>query len=216
VKPISQAALKWLCRELAPGGRVVRVRPMRGGVSRSVHAVWLETAGGARRGVVVRRYGEDWNDDQGVCGREFKLLEARVWDVVHAMWPAIAYEQRVVHGDFWPGNTVWHSDRLSGVIDWETAALGSASRDVATCRLDLANLFDLETADAFTCCYETAMGARVANLPFWDLLVATGALRYIENWARGYRDLGRTDLSGELARARVEQFARAALPDAQD
>jgi len=79
-----------------------------------------------------------------------------------------------------------------------------------------ANLFDLETADAFTCCYETAMGARVANLPFWDLLVATGALRYIENWARGYRDLGRTDLSGELARARVEQFARAALPDAQD
>jgi len=39
---------------------------------------------------------------------------------------------------------------------------------------------------------------------------------WLERQLRYPRDLGRTDLSGELARARVEQFARAALPDAQD
>ena len=49
-----------LLEALAPGGRVVRVRPLRGGVSSAVHVVRLETADGARRDVVVRRLNEYW------------------------------------------------------------------------------------------------------------------------------------------------------------
>ncbi|HET6315333.1 MAG TPA: phosphotransferase, partial [Chloroflexota bacterium] len=229
MKPISRAALDWLCRELAPGGSVVRVRPLHGGVSCSVYAVRFESAAGAAFTVVVRRYREDWPDEPGVCGREFKLLEMltqarypapkpllldetgavfgaptlvmtllpgrallqprkiaayieqlagalallhglsadgleflplqgkraqgvlergaagydpllmRVWDAIRSMWPAIDHQRRLIHADYWPGNTIWYRERLVGVIDWELAALGSPARDVATCRCDLNN-----------------------------------------------------------------------------
>jgi aminoglycoside phosphotransferase (APT) family kinase protein len=51
------------------------VRPLRGGISSSVHLVQLEDAAGKRRAVVVRRYGQYWQrTDPAVGGREFKLL----------------------------------------------------------------------------------------------------------------------------------------------
>jgi aminoglycoside phosphotransferase (APT) family kinase protein len=138
-------------------------------------------------------------------------LEAEVRRTVSRVWPSIGDEARLVHGDYWPGNTVFLRGRLSGVIDWEMAALGYPAKDVATCRCDLTNLFDLATADAFTRMYEEAAGRSVANLPFWDLQVATGALQYIDHWAEGYRALGRSDLSGDRAKQSVQLFARVAL-----
>ncbi len=70
---------------LAPGGQVTRVRPLRGGISSSVHVVKLEDAAGERRAVVVRRYGEYWQrTDPAAAGREFKLLEV----LARASFPA--------------------------------------------------------------------------------------------------------------------------------
>jgi aminoglycoside phosphotransferase (APT) family kinase protein len=306
VKPIGRAALEWLCRELAPGGRVARVRPMHGGLSCSIYAVHLAPASGAPFSVVVRRYREYWQrTDPAVCAREFRLLQMlarahfpapepllldstgevfgaptlvmtrlpgratlqprdlkayveqlaralallhqlpvsgmeflpldaahmarrlgraddaldavqeRVWRTVNELAPAVPVQQRVIHGDFWPGNTVWHRGRLSGVIDWEMATLGAPGWDVATCRCDLNNLFDAETADAFERHYEIAAGAPLGDKAFWDLLVAAGAERYIRHWAVGYRALGRHDQSGEEAARRVRAFSEAALADAE-
>ena len=75
---LPRAALARLRDALAPGGQVVRVRPLRGGISSSVHLVRLETATGQRQAVVVRRYGQDSHhtDDQAASEREFRLLEA--------------------------------------------------------------------------------------------------------------------------------------------
>jgi aminoglycoside phosphotransferase (APT) family kinase protein len=68
--------LQTLLQALAPDGRVVRVRPLRGGVSSAVHMVRLETADGARRDVVVRRLNEYWQrTDPEHAAREFRLLE---------------------------------------------------------------------------------------------------------------------------------------------
>jgi len=53
----------------------VRVRPLHGGISSSVHLVSLVTADGSRRNVVVRRYGEYWQQtDPSACEREYRLL----------------------------------------------------------------------------------------------------------------------------------------------
>jgi aminoglycoside phosphotransferase (APT) family kinase protein len=74
---LAPAALERVRQVLAPGGHVVRVRPMRGGISSSVHLVSLRTADGARQAVVVRRYGEYWRRvDPSACEREFRLLTA--------------------------------------------------------------------------------------------------------------------------------------------
>ena len=49
----------------------------------------------------------------------------------------------LVHGDFWPANTLWLRGELTGVVDWVYACRGDAGFDVASCRLDLALLFGL-------------------------------------------------------------------------
>lgn len=37
----------------------------------------------------------------------------------------------LVHGDFWPENMLKRQSRLVGVLDWEAAAIGDASVDLA-------------------------------------------------------------------------------------
>jgi aminoglycoside phosphotransferase (APT) family kinase protein len=59
-----------------PRGEVVRVRPLRGGISSSVHLVRLRDGEGVEQAVVVRRYGEYWQrTDPAACEREYRLLE---------------------------------------------------------------------------------------------------------------------------------------------
>ena len=75
-KGLSAAALERVRDALAPDGRVVRVRPLHGGISSSVHVVRLQTARGERQAVVVRRYGDyAQRTDPPVSIREFRLLE---------------------------------------------------------------------------------------------------------------------------------------------
>jgi len=65
---------------------VIRVRPLRGGLSAAgVHMVQLEDAVGGRRAVVVRRYGEHYLPSKpSASEREFKLLEV----LARASFPA--------------------------------------------------------------------------------------------------------------------------------
>src|ERR1700730_10004424 len=68
--------LEWLRDALAPGGRVGRVRRLRGGVSSGMHAVELFDTDGERRWVVLRRYSNYWvENDPAVCLREWRLLQ---------------------------------------------------------------------------------------------------------------------------------------------
>jgi hypothetical protein len=58
-----------------PEGRVVRVRPLRGGISSSVHVVHLQSEAGRRAAVIVRRYGAYAQEHEPLAAeREFALL----------------------------------------------------------------------------------------------------------------------------------------------
>jgi aminoglycoside phosphotransferase (APT) family kinase protein len=299
------AALQRVCDALAPGGRVLRYRPLRGGVSSSVHLVHHATPDGARQAVVVRRYGQESQAiDPGAAAREFRLLDLLAqYDVpaprpllleaeggpfgaptivlsrlpgrprlvpgvlgdylrqlagtlarLHALptdgldflpdqrdlvsaslarhyvgsdplqeaigrmvvarWPAVAAAQSrhaLLHGDYWPGNTLWVRGRLVGLVDWEQPRLGGPAKDVATCRGDLTLLLGSQAGDAFVAAYEAAAGYPVTNLAFWDAYVCTWALTEVAEWLPGWQALGRRDLSLETARQRVRGFAEAAL-----
>ncbi|MCA1645752.1 MAG: phosphotransferase [Chloroflexi bacterium] len=119
----------------------------------------------------------------------------------------------LVHGDYWPGNLLWVRGRLVGVIDWEQPRLGSPVEDVATSRGDLSVLFGPAAADHFLREYERAAGVSIgaADLRFWDLMIASVAVRQMPAWTAAYRVLGRPDLTPELANGRIRAFARAAL-----
>ena len=301
-------ALATLRDALAPGGRVGRVRRLRGGVSSGMHAVELFEADGARRWVVLRRYSDYWLENEpAVCAREWRLLHllerhalpaarplwldaagavfgrpalvttrlpgrpllaprdvaawarglagaiaavhrapiapaeldflvdqgtdldrrlageppaadlahprgAAVWEALRRCWPRVRRGgRRLVHGDYWPGNTVWHRGRLAGIVDWEQPRRGDPVQDVGCCRHDLTLLAGPEAAELFLAAYEAAAGP-VPNLFFWDLHVAAmGALSELDHWLAGYHDLGRTDLTLDVVCARRDAFIASAL-----
>src|SRR5262249_469245 len=143
-------------------------------------------------------------------------LEPELRTATLRAWPAIAATSsptRLVHGDYWPGNLLWQRQRLTGVVDWEDARLGDPAEDLGTCRAHLLMLFCPGGADGFLPAYEAAAGQHVRYVPFWDLVTCTLRLTVLARWAPGWQALGRPDLSVELARDRVREFARQALRD---
>ena len=144
-----------------------------------------------------------------------KPFGPEVWSAVRQCWPTIDRSAPLlVHGDYWPGNTLWLRGRLSGVVDWEQARRGDPVQDVACCRLDLTLLCGPEAADQFVQEYERASQRPVRQRWFWELLVASWALGDVEEWVKGYHDLGRTDVEPATARRQLERFAEAALAQA--
>jgi aminoglycoside phosphotransferase (APT) family kinase protein len=141
-------------------------------------------------------------------------LEPGLRNATLRVWPAVAASSapaRLVHGDYWPGNLLWHRGRLTGVVDWEDGRLGDPAEDVATCRADLVLLFGAGGADGFLHAYEAAGGRPVPHLRFWELVTCTLRLTELERWAPGWQALGRADVSVATARERVRGFAREAL-----
>jgi aminoglycoside phosphotransferase (APT) family kinase protein len=78
--------------------------------------------------------------------------------------------QVLLHGDFWPGNTLWRAGRLVAVVDWEDAAVGDPLADLANARFELLWAYGLGAMEDFTRRYESLAGAvDFTDLPHWDL-----------------------------------------------
>ncbi len=76
MRGLGKVALAHVRDNLAPGGRVLRVRPLHGGISSTVYLVRLLTDGGRREAVVVRRYGAYSREhDPSASQREFTILD---------------------------------------------------------------------------------------------------------------------------------------------
>ncbi len=78
-----------------------------------------------------------------------------------------AYTPAFLHGDFQHFNLLWTRGRLSGVVDWTSAATGPRELDTGRCRLNLAVLFSVDWAERFRRAYEEASGHQLG--PLWDL-----------------------------------------------
>jgi hypothetical protein len=100
-------------------------------------------------------------------------------------------------------------------VDWEQVRQGDQSQDVACCRLDLTLLLGPAAAATMLRTYEAATGLPVPRLFFWDLYMATWATMSLDEWLKGYHDLGRTDLLIEEARTRLAWFTDDALARAE-
>lgn len=88
----------------------------------------------------------------------------------------------MLHGDFWAGNTLWHAGQLSGVIDWEDAALGPALADLGNARLELLFFVGEAAMHTFTKAYQQQAGADVAGLPYWDVRAALRLCGKLHTW----------------------------------
>lgn len=118
----------------------------------------------------------------------------------------------LMHGDFHPGNIVWENDRLSGVVDWSGARLGSRWFELAYCRADIALLFGMCGVRRFTQHYVDFSGAALVDLPVFDLMCGLAARRLGTQWLGAYRHQGCTDTARQFA-ARASAFLRHALAE---
>jgi aminoglycoside phosphotransferase (APT) family kinase protein len=133
---------------------------------------------------------------------------AQIWDVLSRRRLRFDVSGTVLlHGDFWPGNTVWTRGRLTGVVDWEGALIGQRGQDVAYCHMDLALSFDRTLADQFVSAYERAAGQSVDDLAWWDLLACWRALPDVSAWLPAWQALvGPIELTASTVRARLNAF----------
>ncbi len=112
---------------------------------------------------------------------------------------------------FGPGNTVWRSGRLVGVIDWTSAELGDSRTDVSQCRIDLALSLGLDAADTFLDAYQAQAPRRLPDIWYFDLFRGLRALISYKHWLKGYHDAGLTQITSTLAHDRIEAFLWQAL-----
>jgi aminoglycoside phosphotransferase (APT) family kinase protein len=99
------------------------------------------------------------------------LDEAAIRAGLAQVWPPSQVNDFVVlHGDYWPGNTLWQRGALVCVIDWEDAAVGDPLADLANARMELTMAFGPAAASDFTRQYrELLPSVDMAALALWDL-----------------------------------------------
>ena len=116
------------------------------------------------------RVNESWN-------------EGRIRDTLESIGPLPQRNQStLLHGDFWPGNTLWRDGRLIAIIDWEDAALGDPLADVGNTRLEILWAFGVDAMNAFTHRYKAMTALDFTNLPYWDLAAALRPASRIAGW----------------------------------
>jgi len=121
----------------------------------------------------------------------------------------------LLHGDFWPGNSLWREGKLVAVIDWEDAEVGDPLIDLARSRSEIVWIFGIEAMNSFTACYQSMMSIDYTNLPYWDLCAALRLLRITKDdlsELTAYISLfGRDDIGEEAIRANLTYFIEQAF-----
>ena len=111
------------------------------------------------------------------------LDEGRIRDALASVWPLPQRNAPVLlHGDFWPGNTLWRDGQMVAIIDWEDARLGDPLADVANSRLEILWAYGMDAMKRFTQQYQSMTSIDFTHLPYWDLYAALRPIAQIAQW----------------------------------
>lgn len=146
---------------------------------------------------------------------DLSKLSVPTWTTAPRAWasaiellqgPRPAFTPRFIHRDFHPANLLWQGGQISGVVDWVSACVGPAAADVGHCRVNLAEMYGLEAADAFRLAYERRTGH--LQSAYWDAMSLADLVSEDEppKVYAGWPAFGLTELTDELIRARLDAF----------
>ena len=88
----------------------------------------------------------------------------------------------LLHGDFWPGNILWAKDEISGVLDWEYAAIGDPVSDLAVASLELKYDYGKRGVDRFLDLYSKNFSIDQSRFSLWLIYVSASTLFFIDEW----------------------------------
>jgi len=136
----------------------------------------------------------------------------RAADAALARLPEPTAETVLVHGDLWQGNTMWHDNELTAILDWDCAGAGHPGIDLSGMRLDAALMFGVDAADFVLDGWQRQAGRPAADLVYWDIVAALSTpTDFRERWEATIQDQGRPDLTAALLNARRDEFLAGAL-----
>lgn len=149
--------------------------------------------------------------------QDIQSLEVPSWSRVPAAWekalqvvkgPRPAYQEKFIHRDFHPANVLWKDGEVSGVVDWPNACRGPAEIDLGHCRVNLAMLYDVATADAFLTAYQHTAGANFTYHVYWDLVSLVDILFGPPTVYSGWTAFGVTGLTDPMMERRLDAYAQ--------
>lgn len=111
-----------------------------------------------------------------------------------------------IHRDYHPTNVLWSNNKVSDVVDWVNACLGPVGIDIGHCRLNLAQLYDVATADAFLHAYSKYAEPQFQYEPYWDLLSLIDILFGPPTVYPCWPAFGVTELTDALVTERLENY----------
>jgi aminoglycoside phosphotransferase (APT) family kinase protein len=107
---------------------------------------------------------------------DFTTMKPPAWSAQPKLWDraiAVAASARVdwntttfIHRDHHAGNVLWSRGRVSGVIDWEAAAIGPPAVDAARARMNLATQLGIAASRKYAKCNDIVVDPR------WDIVDA--------------------------------------------
>lgn len=142
-------------------------------------------------------------------------LEKPLWSKVPEEWMRAFYiaagirpqsEYCFIHRDYHPGNILWQEGSIAGVVDWVNSCRGPAGVDVGHCRVNLAQLFGVSTADEFLEAYIRHAGTAFEYDPYWDLVSLTDTMDGPPKVYGGWTAFGMRGMSDELIRHRLDEY----------
>lgn len=114
---------------------------------------------------------------------DHSMNEESIRNALEAAWPLDQTNMpALLHGDYWPGNTLWRNGNLAAVIDWEDAATGDPLADLGNSRLEILWAFGSDAMDTFTTEYRSLTDIDMTNLPYWDLCAALRPCSKLSGW----------------------------------
>ena len=129
---------------------------------------------------------ETWHPPAG----EHDPLTAAAASAVTARLPSLSSERVFTHGDFHPGNVLWHRGRISGVVDWSAAGLDARWSELAYCRADVCLLLGPDVADRLADAYSDIVGYRSDDLAVYDLMWLFNIRHHAQVALDAYREQG--------------------------
>ncbi|WP_409346221.1 phosphotransferase family protein [Paenibacillus sp. MBLB4367] len=140
-------------------------------------------------------------------------LDASSWSKIPGKWRTAAgivaesrpsYKKRFIHRDYHPANILWNEGEVSGVVDWVNGCMGPAGVDVGHCRVNLASLFGVRTADEFLSAYVGHAGTSFTYDPYWDIITLIDFAP--PEVYGGWTALGITGLTQEMMIERLDDY----------
>ncbi|WP_106495192.1 aminoglycoside phosphotransferase family protein [Lentibacillus sp. Marseille-P4043] len=116
-----------------------------------------------------------------------------------------------IHRDYHPTNVLYRNGKVSGVVDWVNACRGPAGIDVGHCRLNLAMLYDVETADKFLVAYQNDQGNCFTYDVYWDFVSLIDILFGPPVVYPGWEAFGLTGLTDKMMEERLDRYVLSLL-----